>query len=123
MVEIIKRTNPNSAPKVEGKKRGPKPKLNNYDKVVMMLMYYREYRSFAPIGAPYTVSEAQCRTIVTDIERRLMKSNAFTLPGKKKLWRSDMDWEVVVVDVSQHAIERPKKSNAAPTLAKRRNTP
>jgi len=38
------------AKKTKGKKRGPKEKINWYDKVLMLLMYYREYRTFAHIG-------------------------------------------------------------------------
>ena len=29
----------------------------------------------------------------------------FHLPGKKKLIESDVEWDVVLVDVSEHAIE------------------
>jgi hypothetical protein len=122
MVDIIKTTNPKSTHKIEGRKRGPKPKLNNYDKVLMLLMYYREYRTFAHIGATYNISEAQCWRIITAIESRLIKSPAFALAGKKKLLNSDRQWEVVVVDVSEHPIERPKKSSAGTTQAKRRDT-
>ena len=120
MVMIIKTSDPPSTHKIAGKKRGPKPKLNNYDKVLMLLMYYREYRTFAHIGASYNISETQCWRIVTDIESRLIKSKEFTLPGKKKLLDSDRKWEVVLIDVSEHSVERPKKSNVATTLARRR---
>ena len=34
-----------------------------------------------------------------------------------------MDWEVIVVDVSEHPIERPKKNNAGIIQAKRKNIP
>ena len=29
-------------------------------RLLMLLMYYREYRSFAHFGASFTMSEAQC---------------------------------------------------------------
>jgi Helix-turn-helix of DDE superfamily endonuclease len=121
MVEVVKATNPVSTHPQTGKKRGVKPKLNNYDKVLMMLMYYREYRPFVHIGATYNISETQCWRIVTDIEKRLIQSGAFTLPGKKKLLDSNIEWKVVVVDASEHSIERPKKSNVSTTLARKRN--
>ena len=57
MVSIIKSTKPVSAHKFKGKRRGSKSKLSNYDKVLMMLMYYREYRTYAHIGSTYNISE------------------------------------------------------------------
>ena len=123
MVSEAKRINAERAPKKVGKKRGPKEKINWYDKTLMMLMYYREYRTFAHIGASYNISEAQCWRIVTTMERWLIKSDLFHLPGKKKLTESDVEWEVVIVDVSEHPIERPKKNNESIIQGKRKNIP
>ena len=123
MVSEAKRINAERAPKKVGKKRGPKEKINWYDKTLMMLMYYREYRTFAHIGASYNISEAQCWRIVTTMERWLIKSELFHLPGKKKLTESDVEWEVVIVDVSEHPIERPKKNNESIIQEKRKNIP
>lgn len=109
MVSEVKRINSLQAQKQTGKKRGPKVKLTWYDKVLMMLMYYLEYRTFAHIAADYNISEAQCWRIVTTLERWLIKSELFHLPGRKKLTESDVEWDVVLVDVSEHPIERPKK--------------
>lgn len=89
--------------KIKGKKRGPKEKLNWNDKTLMLLMYYREYRTFSHIGADYGISEAQCWRIITTMERWLIQSNLFHLPGKKKLTQSDVEWEVVIVDASHRA--------------------
>jgi hypothetical protein len=122
MVAVIKKTTPPSKHKHIGKKRGPKSKLTNYDKLLMMLMYYREYRTYAHIAVSYNISEAQCWRIVTDIEKRLLTSNLFHLPGKKKLLSSDIEWEAIVIDASEHSIERPKKNNVNTTLVRKRNT-
>lgn len=121
MVSEVKRINSLQPKKVIGKKRGPKDKLNWYDKVLMMLMYYREYRTFAHIAASYNISEAQCWRIVTTLEKWLIKSEIFHLPGKKTLSSSDVEWEVVLVDVSEHSIERPKKNKSIITQAKRKS--
>jgi hypothetical protein len=122
MIGVIKQTAPVSTHKHIGKKRGPKSKLNTYDKLLMLLMYYREYRTYAHIASSYNISEAQCWRIVTDLEKRLLTSNLFHLPGKKTLLRSDIEWEAVVIDASEHSIERPKKSNVSTILARKRNT-
>ena len=121
MVSEAKRISKIGAKKIVGKKRGPKDKLNWYDKVLMMLMYYREYRTFAHVGASYKVSESQCWRIVTTIEQWLIKSNLFHVPGRKKLTQSDMEWEVVIVDVSEHSIERPKKNSGGIIQEKRKS--
>ena len=53
MVSEAKRISKIEAKKIAGKKRGPKEKLTWYDKVLMMLIYYREYRTFAHVGSSY----------------------------------------------------------------------
>ena len=121
MVSEAKRISKLGVKKRAGKKRGPKDKLTWYDKVLMMLMYYREYRTFAHVGASYHISEAQCWRIVTSLERWLIKSKLFHVPGRRKLTQSDMEWEVVVVDVSEHPMERPKKNRGGIIQEKRKN--
>ena len=123
MVSEAKRISKLQPQKVKGKKRGPKGKLSWRDKVLMMLMYYREYRTFAHIAASYNISEAQCWRIITTMEQYLIKSKLFHLPGKKTLTKSDMEWEVVIVDVSEHPIERLKKNNDNIIQGKRKNIP
>jgi len=47
--------------------------------------------------------------IVRKVENILIKSGLFNLPGKKALLESNSEIEVIVVDVSEQEIERPKK--------------
>src|SRR3954469_15467442 len=89
--------------------RGRPSKLSIEDQVLMMLMYYREYRPFFHIGLSYGISEVQCWRIVTKVESTLIQSKAFRLPGKKQLHQREE--QAVVVDVSEHPIERPKKNS------------
>ena len=121
MVSEAKRISKHEGKKTTGKKRGTKDKLTWYDRVLMMLMYYREYRTFAHVGSSYNISEAQCWRIVTTLEQWLIKSNLFHIPGRRKLTQSDILWDVVVVDVSEHPIERPKKNRSSIIQAKRKN--
>lgn len=121
MLVEITRLSAVSKHKIRGKIRGPKPKLSHEDKLLMMLMYYREYRTFLHISADYGISEAQCWRIVTDLERLLIKSELFHLPGKKALQEAN-NFEIVLVDVAETPIERPKKSNADIIRAKRKDT-
>jgi hypothetical protein len=102
---------------------GRPPKLGRADQLLMTLMYWREYRTQFHIAETYGVSEATvCRTI-QKVENTLMKSGEFRLPGKKTLQDSETMIEVIVVDVAEQPIERPKKSKKAATAAKRSGTP
>ena len=47
---------------------------------------------------------------VTDIESTLMKTGKFRIPGKKALLKDSDYPEFVVMDVTETAIERPKKT-------------
>jgi hypothetical protein len=121
MVSELKRLKPPSKHKVAGKKRGPKPTLSAADEVLMTLMYYREYRTFFHLGSEFGLSEAQCWRVVTATEKILIQSPLFHLPGKKKLVTDDSQWEVVLIDVAESPIERPKKNSASITPGKRKN--
>jgi len=104
-------------------KRGNEPKLCVEDQLLMMLMYHREYRTFMHIATDYGISESQCWRIVTDLENILIQSKAFCLPGKKALTKSNVKWSVVLVDVGESPVERPKKNSAAIIPGKRKSTP
>jgi hypothetical protein len=102
---------------------GRPPKLGRADQLLMTLMYWREYRTEFHIAQSYGISEATvCRTI-RKVEDRLVRSGKFRLPGKKALQPSDTVFEVVLVDVSEQPIERPKKAKNGTTAAKRGVTP
>lgn len=103
--------------------RGKPSKLSVEDRLLMMLMYLREYRTFMHIAADYGISESQCWRIVTELESILIESNAFSLPGKKALTKSDVNWSVVLVDVSESPVERPKKNSGSIIQGKRKSTP
>lgn len=112
---------PPSIHKIQGAKRGPKPKLSIEDKLLMMLMYYREYRTFLHISSDYDISETQCWRIITSLEQLLIKSKLFHLPGKKVLQQAN-SFEIILVDVAESPIERPKKNNENTTPEKRKGT-
>ena len=101
---------------------GRPPKLRRADQLLLTLMYWREYRTEFHIAQSYGISEATvCRTI-QKVENALVRSGKFRLPGKKVLQPSDTLFEVVLVDVSEQPIERPKKVKNGITVAKRSAT-
>ncbi len=98
---------------------GRPPKLSRADQLLMTLMYWREYRTEFHIAQSYGVSEATvCRTI-HKVEDALVRSKKFRLPGKKALQANDTVFEVVLVDVSEQPVERPKKAKNDTTAVKR----
>ena len=98
---------------------GRPTKLSRADQLLMTLMYWREYRTEFHIAQSYGLSESTvCRTI-QKVENALVRSGKFRLPGKKALQSSDTIFEVVLVDVSEQAVERPKKAKNGIIVAKR----
>ena len=90
-------------------RRGRRNILTLEEQVLVALEYWREYRTYFHIGTSWGVSESTICRIVTDIESTLMKTGKFRIPGKKALLKNSDYPEVVVMDVTETAIERPKK--------------
>ncbi len=102
---------------------GRPTKLSRADQLLLTLMYWREYRTQFHIAHTYGVSEATvCRTIAR-VEEVLMRSGKFRLPGPKALHPSDTLIEVVLVDATEQAIERPPKNKHGITAARRSGIP
>ena len=91
------------------RKAGRKGGLSFEDKLLMALEYLREYRTYFHLGKSYGLSESACYRSCRWVENTLVKSGEFALPGKKALLKSDMEYEVILVDASESPVERPKK--------------
>ena len=75
----------------------------------MALEYLREYRTYFHLGRSYGLSESACYRACRWVEDMLIKSGKFSLPGKKALLKSDVEYELILIDASETPIERPKK--------------
>jgi hypothetical protein len=105
------------------KARGGKPnKQCMEDRLLMALEYLREYRTYFHIAKSYGISESACYRNVRWIEETLIQHPDFALPGRKELLKSDMEYEVLAIDATETAIERPKKSKNTFIQEKRRST-
>jgi hypothetical protein len=94
------------------KAAGGKPnRLSIEDQLMMMLGYWREYRTYFHIGQTYGLSESAAFRIIKWCEDTLAKSQAFRLPGRKAA-ASDRGYSVVLIDATETPIERPKKTTA-----------
>jgi Helix-turn-helix of DDE superfamily endonuclease len=95
------------------KKGGGKPNiLSIEDRLLMALEYLREYRTYFHVSQSYGATESTCYRNCRWIEDVLIKSGKFSVPGKKELLKSDMEYEVVLIDASESPIERPKKKGS-----------
>ena len=107
----------------KGNKRSRPFKLSIEDQILMMLMYYREYRTQFHIGETYGLHESNVGKNIRRIENILKKCKKLLLPGKEKLSGTNHQFEVILVDATESPIERPKKNNIYITRGKRRNIP
>jgi hypothetical protein len=88
---------------------GRKSKLSIEDRLLMALEYIREYRTYFHVSQSYGLSESTAYDIIKWIEDTLIRHPDFALPGRKALLKSDMEYEVVLIDATETQIERPKK--------------
>ena len=99
MVDVLKQELP------KRRQRGPQPKLNTEDQLLIALEYWREYRTYFHIAQSWGVHESRVCRIVQRVEDKLIKSKKFSLPGKKTLSSNETDWSVIIVDVGESPIE------------------
>ena len=109
------------APKQKAKlsRGGRKPKLPLEEMLLAALEYWREYRTYTHIAASYGIHESNMYRLIKWIEDVLIQDGTFSLPGKKALLKSETEYEVVLIDVTETPIERPKRGKNATTLARR----
>jgi len=104
MVEVLK-------PKLtRSGKRGGQGKFTVEDQLLIAMEYWREYRTHFHIGQSWGIHETTVGRIVRKIETILIQSGEFSLPGKKHLRQPRSSGSVLLVDVTERPIERPKKT-------------
>lgn len=86
----------------------------------MALEYIREYRTYFHVSQSYGVSESTAYDTIKWIEDTLIKHPDFALPGRKALLKSDMEYDLILIDATETPIERPKKSKSITTQEKRK---
>jgi Helix-turn-helix of DDE superfamily endonuclease len=103
-------------------KRGGQCKLSVEDQLLVVLEYWREYRTQFHIATSWGLSESAVCRLISKVETLLMNSGQFRLPGKKQLYQNANIWEVLAVDVTESPIERPKKNSELTTVARKSST-
>jgi len=106
----------------EKHRKGGRPsKLSIEDQLFLSLKYLRQYVTQKELAFEFEVGEATAHDIIVWVEDTLIKSGKFSLPGKKVLLEPN-DIEIILVDVTESPIERPKKNSKFAILEKRNNT-
>jgi hypothetical protein len=103
-------------------KPGRPSKLSIEDQLLMTLEYLREYRTYFHIATSWGIYESTAYRIIRTVEDTLIRSGEFRLPGKKKLLEPEHEIEIVVVDVTESPIERPKKNSDGSIVARKNDT-
>jgi transposase len=101
---------------------GRPPKLSVEEQLIMTLKYLRQYVTQKELAYEFEVGEATVHDTIVWVENALVQDEKFKLPGKKVLLEDD-SIEVILVDVTECPIERPKKNSDNITPGKRKNTP
>ena len=101
--------------------KGRKRKLSIEDMLLMTLEYIREYRTYFHVSQSYGISESSTYKIIKWVEDVLIKHPDFALPGRKARLKSDIEYELVLIDATETPIERPKKSKNTFIQERRKN--
>ena len=109
--------------RAEKKARGGRPnKLSIEETLLMSLEYLREYRTYFHISQSYGVSESYAYKVIRWVEDTLIRSKMFSLPGRKALLKSDVEYEVILIDGSESPIQRPKKNSDVTIQGRKKGT-
>jgi predicted DNA-binding protein YlxM (UPF0122 family) len=90
------------------KQGGKPPDLTPGDKLLITLKYYREYTTMESIGDDFDCSKSTIHRSIAWVEQTLSADGRFQLPGKQAL--QDGEIKEVAIDVTEHSINRPKKT-------------
>lgn len=94
------------------KRKGRPSKLSAADKVLMMLEYNREYRTYFHISKNYGLAEGNAYKCIKQVEELLLKSGKFSLPKRTSLLGEKVAYEVLLIDATESEIARPKKNKS-----------
>lgn len=107
--------------KAKAKQKPGRPSvLSLENQLLLTLEYLREYRTYFHIAQSWGLHESTVCRIVKKTEDILMQEEEFHVPGTKQLHQGEaLGLSVMVVDVTEQGIERPKKNNEATTQARK----
>lgn len=87
--------------------------LSLENQLLVTLEYLREYRTYFHIAQSWGIHESTVCRIVQKTENILIRAEDFHLPGIKQLHSSEeLSLTVMVLDATEQAIEKPKKTTS-----------
>ena len=101
--------------------RGRKSGLSVENQVLLTLGYWREYRTMFHLGQDFGLHESNVSRVIQKVENILIKCGKFSLPSKRRLLEGN-GLTYTIVDVTEIAVERPKKNKSDVTAEKRSGT-
>lgn len=103
------------------RRNGGRPSvLSVLDKLVIMLQYYREYRTMDNIAFDYGTNKSTVYYAIKWAEETLIKDKTFHLPSRKKMLE-DTSIKVIVADATECEIERPQKNRKITIQARKKD--
>lgn len=103
------------------RRNGGRPSvLSVLDKLVIMLQYYREYRTMDNIAFDYGTNKSTVYYAIKWAEETLIKDRTFHLPSRKKMLE-DTSIKVIVADATECEIERPQKNRKITIQARKKD--
>lgn len=86
-----------------------KTEMSLEDKLLLMLIYYREYYTCLSLSKTFGISEAYASKLIHRMGRLVAK--ALPLGGKRTIHHADI--KAVLIDASEQTIERPQRKQRA----------
>jgi hypothetical protein len=102
---------------------GRKSMLSVLDKLVITLMYWREYRTYRHIAFDYGVGKTQIGDAVLWVENTIVASGLCNLKSARELRDNPNKIKIAIVDVTEQEIERPKRGKKIGILARKSDIP
>jgi len=102
---------------------GRKSQLSVLDKLVITLLYWREYRTYRHIAFDYGVSKSTIGEAIIWVENTIIASGLCNLKSSRELRDNSSRIKIAIVDVTEQEIERPKKGRKIGTPARKSDTP
>ena len=88
---------------------GRKSQLSVLDKLVITLQYWREYRTYRHIAFDYGVGKSTIGEAIIWVENTIIASGLCNLKSSRELRDNTSQIKIAIVDVTEQAIERPKR--------------
>ena len=104
--------------KKDHQRRGCKGKLSVFERLIVMLEYYRHYVTMEKLAFDHNVEKSTICDTIRWVETTLQENDSLPLPKR----RNTAGIEEVSVDVTEIEIERPKEKQEEWYSGKKRHT-